>query len=199
MSRAHVCLTVLAVILATQQGMLAVHSTLGCSDCHLVHANGANTPTNKDPVWNTAQLADGLPTYTLYSSQTFNALNTDIGQPDGASRLCLGCHDGSYGDLNARDGGRLKFSPGDLANAHPISFTYDSALAARSIGLKDPNVTLSGLGSTIAHDLLDGRNKMQCSSCHDTHSSGKGKSMLRYDYDTNTGSDVIFCRTCHNR
>ena len=200
MSRLYVCLTVLAVILASGQGILAVHENLGCSDCHIIHGQRSNaTSGQNDPIWNPAQMADGLPTFTLYSSQTFDALNTDITQPDGASRLCLGCHDGSYSDLNTRDGGRLKFGPADLARMHPISFTYDTALASRSVGLKDPNQTMSGLGGTISRDLLDGRNKVQCSSCHDMHSTGKGRAMLRYDYNPATGSDVIFCRTCHNR
>lgn len=181
-------------VLAIVQATHARHSNFGCAECHVVHRSDASG-AGVDPLWSTANTSDGLPTYTLYSSPSFDALNTDIGQPDGASRLCLGCHDGSYGTM--REG--VVFRPNNLASSHPISFTYDSALAQRSAGLKDPNTAQSGLGGTIARDLLDGRSKMQCSSCHDMHTSGVGQFMLRFEYSTTNGTDVIFCQTCHQR
>jgi predicted CXXCH cytochrome family protein len=182
----------------------AAHSTYGCHNCHLPHK--AATPDDPAaswgvPLWSTAQTSDGLPTFTLYGSETFNALATDITQPDGPSKLCLGCHDGSYIAFKYMPGSTAIFGPNDLAKSHPVSFTYDSALAARHPkgSLRDPAVATSGLGGTIRKDLLDDHGKMQCTSCHDVHTSGKGEFMLRYDYDVATHTDNILCRVCHDK
>jgi len=76
--------------------------------------------------------------------------------------------------------------------------------------LKSPTEN-SGLGGTIAKDLLDSESRMQCTSCHDVHSSGKGTYMLRWAgidgniFDiggTSTfvkGSELPMCKTCHNK
>ena len=184
----------------------AAHSNTGCRDCHVPHK--AATPDDPAaswgvPLWSTAQTSDGLPNFTLYSSPSFDALATGITQPDGASKLCLGCHDGSYIAFSFMPDSRAIFGPTDLARSHPISFVYDSALAARHPlkSLKDPSVASSGLGGTgtIAKDLLDSHNKMQCTSCHDIHTSGKGVYMLRYNYDVATRTDNIICRVCHSK
>jgi cytochrome c peroxidase len=80
--------------------------------------------------------------------------------------------------------------------------------AAADGWLKDP-LQPSTLGRTIAQDLLDGAGKMQCTSCHDIHSSGVGTHMLRgYNYgretienEDGTTSQVRhgpqLCRMCH--
>jgi predicted CXXCH cytochrome family protein len=87
------------------------------------------------------------------------------------------------------------FGSDELANSHPISFVYDSALATLDGALKDPSEA-STLGSTIATDLLDPDSKMQCSSCHDVHTSGVGENLLRgYDYGPHFGPEL--CRMCH--
>ena len=74
-------------------------------------------------------------TYTPYTSSSINA--TDIAaEPGGSSKLCLSCHDGTVAVDNF--GGTTTgttFVTGDalldtnLGNDHPISFTYNSALA----------------------------------------------------------------------
>jgi hypothetical protein len=83
-----------------------------------------------------------------------------------------------------------------LSTSHPISFVYDSALATADGRLKDPSEN-STLGGTIAEDLLDSAGMVQCSSCHDIHSSGVGEHYLRgYDYFHGyNGGDL--CRMCH--
>ncbi len=152
-------------------------------------------------VWNSRHTADGVPTFTLYSSPSFDALRTDIGQPDGPSKLCLGCHDGSYTGSGAFAGGAGVFGINDLANSHPVSFTYDSGLARRAPrgSLRDPASTPSGLGGTIASDLLDSNGKLQCTSCHDVHIRGGSGKLLRYRYGGNGGGGDALCRVCHNR
>jgi predicted CXXCH cytochrome family protein len=187
-----------AVLLWTVSELRASHSNGGCAQCHVTHNSAANSDV---PLWKGPNGLDAAPAFTVYSTPTFDALGTDIGQPDGASKLCLGCHDGSSKDISSNPDPKLTFAPADLALSHPVSFTYNSSLAARvrSGSLKDPSVALSGLGGTVQADLLDGRGKMQCTSCHDVHASGKGTALLRYDYNTAQGTDVILCRTCHNK
>jgi predicted CXXCH cytochrome family protein len=194
------CLAILALGASGVQA--AGHATLGCSSCHLPHHAALPTDSAASwgvPLWNTANTSDGLPTFTLYSSDTFTPLATDISPPDGASKLCLGCHDGSYSGIKATSPRR--FGMDDLAKSHPISFTYDSGLAGRNPrhSLRDPAVAMSGLGGTIQQDLLDSHGKMQCISCHDVHTSGKGTDMLRFDWDPTVLSDNAFCRVCHNK
>ena len=202
MTRALMLLGFGIVLSMPAEGLGSGHAAFGCSQCHISHGmRGSAAEDNAGPLWTTANTDDGLPTFTLYSSPTFDALQTDIGQPDGASKLCLGCHDGSYPGFTGVSGGGTKFEPGDLAKTHPVSFTYDSSLAARvaNSALRDPAVTPSGLGNTIAGDLLDARSKVQCTSCHDVHSSGKGAAHLRYDYDPVASGGDTLCRVCHNR
>jgi len=191
------------VALSLSAATFAAHSDLSCLNCHAPHhAGNPDDPTSYGvPLWNDTNTKDGLPVFTLYSSKSFTALGTDIGQPDGSSKLCLGCHDGSYIAFSFMPGSKAIFGPNDLATSHPISFVYDTDLAARHPlkSLRDPSLATSGLGSTIAKDLLDSHNKMQCTSCHDIHTSGKGAFMLRYNYDVATHTDNIICRVCHNK
>ena len=163
-----------------------------CVVCHTPH--NADTSVIDVPLWN-HQVTNA--TFTVYSSATLDAV---VGQPDGASKLCLSCHDGtiavdSFG--GATDG--THFITGqhnlgtDLSNDHPVSFTYDTSLANDDGGLYDPASTMSGLGGTIADDLLIA-NRVQCSSCHDVH-NGSGLSKLLVK--SNTGSAL--CLTCHDK
>jgi predicted CXXCH cytochrome family protein len=195
MTRLLACALVAGAVLVAAAGTEAAHSTLGCADCHISHTPGMSV----GPLWSTRHTADGLPTFTLYSSPSFDALQTDISRPDGASKLCLGCHDGTYSGLDSNGPGIFK--AGDLARSHPVSFTYDTALAARVPGgrLHDPNVTSSGLGGTIAKDLLDQNGKLQCTSCHDPHlKTAKGPKLLRYEYAPGSRSGERICVVCHN-
>lgn len=175
----------------------AGHEDLGCGTCHIAHMpGGASDGSLRGGLWNTRRTTGDPPVFTLYSSPTFDALDTDIRQPDGPSKFCLGCHDGSYSGFASDPSRRMTFGVNDLARSHPISFTYDSALAGRvrDGSLRDPVVAPSGLGGTIATDLLDAEGKVQCTSCHDVHSSGNGTKLLRYDP---TSSEL--CLVCHNR
>ncbi len=173
---------------------LGGHESLTCADCHMIKRNGKVFEAKKSgPLWSKNHTADGLPAFRVYSSPTFDRLGTDIGQPDGASKLCLGCHDGSYPGLRDE---KMIFGVDDLARSHPISFTYSSSLAARvrDGSLHDPRAASSGMGGTIADDMLDENGKMQCTSCHEMHGKhARNKKLLKMD---NTRSRL--CLTCHN-
>lgn len=177
----------------------AAHSDHGCFNCHVPHKSGDATDPDAYgvPLWSNAQLLDGLPTFTLYSSASLDA--TDVGQPTGPSKLCLGCHDGSYFVFSFIPDSKAIFEAGDLASSHPVSFTYDTALATADGSLHDPATVTSGLGGTIAEDLLDSQGKMQCTSCHDVHTSGHGDYLLKYDIDAAAEHEALLCRACHEK
>jgi predicted CXXCH cytochrome family protein len=180
-------LIILAALLTPTVVMAIAHSDLfGCNGCHTPH-NAETLPGV--PLWNGSETTS---TFTMYSSDTFQGIID--GQPSGDSKLCLSCHDGANPDflwINPEH----TFGGDNLANSHPISFVYDSALAALDGGLKDPSEA-STLGGTVLEDLLDPDSKVQCSSCHDVHTSGVGQSLLRgYDYGSQHGPEL--CRMCH--
>lgn len=181
-------LLVVFVGFLTPTVVLAIaHSDLfGCSGCHTPH-NAQSLPGV--PLWNGTETTT---TFVMYSSATFQG--TIDGQPSGISKLCLGCHDGANPDFTWI-APEHTFGADALANSHPISFVYDSALATQDGALKDPSQA-STLGGTIMEDLLDPDSKVQCASCHDVHSSGVGDHLLRgYDYGNRHGPEL--CRMCH--
>lgn len=182
--------------------MAAPHSD-SCNKCHVPH-NAGDPAALAIPLWNPASFTAPLATFTLYSSMKFDDLHTDIGQPDGASKVCLGCHDGSYSlfqDPMANQKNIIK--PEDLGRSHPISFTYNAGLSAKVTdgSLRNPDTANSGLGTgrSVTQDLLDANKKMQCTSCHDVHMTGYGTYHLRWnDYVVGT-SDGNMCRVCHQK
>ena len=165
-----------------------------CVVCHTPH--NADISVTLAPLWNHELTTQ---TFQTYSSFTFDATGT-IGQPDGVSKLCLSCHDGTvaleaFGGVNSG----TNFISGnaligtDLRNDHPVSFTFDAALATADGGLHNPITQASGLGNTIDVDMLRG-GKVQCVSCHEPHNKYGNNKFLRKN---NTGSAL--CLTCHDK
>ena len=166
-----------------------------CIVCHTPH--NADITVSDAALWN--HDIDNTTTYTLYSTTTLTA--TDLAQPSGVSKLCLSCHDGTVALDNF--GGTTtgtNYVTGafnvdtDLSDDHPVSFTYDSALASADGGLNDPSVDTTSLGGTIAADLLVGGTELECSSCHDVHNAYGNSSLLVI---ANTTSAL--CLTCHDK
>jgi predicted CXXCH cytochrome family protein len=171
-----------------------------CTPCHTPH-NSVDTVLGsiRPPLWN-HKLTSAV--FTLYSGYQFDGALT-ITQPDGSSKLCLSCHDGTVALNSFRSFTGSVFMTGasmqgtDLRNDHPISFIYDAALAITDRGLYDPTMQISGLpgGGTIDHDMLEAH-KLQCRSCHDPHNGGpSGVSHLLIK--SNAGSEL--CLTCHKK
>jgi hypothetical protein len=196
-----------------------------CSPCHAAHHTD---PNQIAPLW---VHATTTASFTPYNSPTFNAGQH---QPAGVSLACLSCHDGTVAvnqsissDTSATNWTAAMIDEGavigtDLHVTHPISFTYDSALAAADGGLEDPAVYKIGdpktgitvnvapvppswsgtslTGKTINEALLIG-GKMECASCHDVHkqegSSPSSGILARLSGDDSTGRGSILCRTCH--
>ncbi len=136
--------------------------------------------------------------YTLYSSATLDA--ADMGQPRETSARCLSCHDGTVAvDSFGGKTGTTFISPSkrigpDLSSHHPVSFTYDSALATRDGGLYDPAATSSGLGGTIAADMLGEGSTLECNACHDPHERGEFSDFLVMPV-----GGAALCHTCHDQ
>lgn len=159
-----------------------------CIFCHTPH--GARTTTGL--LWNRE---DSAAAYTQYQSSSILAI---VGQPTGASKLCLSCHDGTIalGELVSRQleipfAGGIRFLPAgdsllgtDISDDHPVSFVYDESLAIDNGELASP--------STLTNEVkLDRSGEMQCTSCHDAHDDTLGKFLVR----PNNFSEL--CGTCH--
>ncbi len=181
-------------ILALLVGILTPTIVMALAHSDLFSCNGCHTPHNAEalpgvPLWNGLET---ITTFTMYSTDSFQG--TIDSQPSGDSKLCLGCHDGANPNFSWMNPDFI-FGSEDLVNSHPISFVYDSALATLDGALKDPSES-STIGATILEDLLDPDSKVQCSSCHDVHTSGVGEKLLRgYDYGIQHGPEL--CRMCH--
>lgn len=158
-----------------------------CLFCHTAHQSKPSSP-----LWNRN---DPGSTYTIYSSST---MHTTPGQPNGTSILCLSCHDGTValGSVLSRPtvitfANTVNMPAGvsnlatDLRNDHPVSFTYDAALATANGQLVNP----SSLPSTI--QLKNGL--LQCTSCHDPHKN------LYTDFLVASSQYSNLCNTCHQK
>ena len=162
-----------------------------CLPCHTPH--NADTTETGAPLWNHEVTAA---TFTLYDSPTLDAT---VSQPDGNSKLCLSCHDGTVAIDSFGGGTGTTFIAGvanlddDLTDDHPISFTYDTALATADGGLFDPTTASSGLGSSINDDMLFS-GKMQCASCHDVHDAADLDNLL-----VKSNEVSALCFTCHDK
>ena len=161
-----------------------------CIYCHAPH----RARTTSGVLWNRE---DSTATYTQYQNSSLHAI---VGQPTGASKLCLSCHDGTIalGKLVSRQteipfAGGIRFLPEgdtklgtDLSDDHPVSFVYDESLASENGELVSP----STLTNTVK---LDQSGELQCTACHDPHEDSFGDFLVR----PNNFSEL--CMTCHTR
>lgn len=171
-------------VLTAQPAAGSANSEL-CIFCHTPHSAA------KPALWNRY---DSAATYTPYRSSTLKAT---LGQPTGASKLCLSCHDGTValGKIRSRATPIMMKSAvtmipkgpnnlgTDLSDDHPVSFKYDATLTSANGQLASP------AGSSKMH--LDPNGELQCTSCHDPHSDQYGKFLIM----NNTASAL--CVTCH--
>jgi len=184
-----------------------------CIVCHAPHNNDATLV----PLWNHTTTVQTFTAYTGYK------LGFTVGQPDGTSKMCLSCHDGvtalnSYGmggstpglqdSITVASGGvtaprtlllgaiSTRSTLGtDLTKSHPVSFSYATARLTNPT-LRDTSYSVAALGGSIGSTMLDKNGEVQCTSCHDPHSSNTG-TYWKYGRMSNAGSAL--CLTCHNK
>lgn len=158
-----------------------------CVFCHTPHGAG-----DVRPLWNRS-LSPGP--YLIYQSSSMRAR---VGQPTGASKLCLSCHDGTIalGSVLSRrsiipmQGGQTRLPPGpsnlgtDLTDDHPISFSYLSSLHANSQELLAPEAIRPPV-------KLDENREVQCTSCHEPHDNTYGDFLVR------PNDSGALCVSCH--
>ena len=181
----------------------ALGGTEICKFCHIPH--NAVSPV---PLWS----------HALSSTQQYDVpeLRLRAGgsqrapQPDGSSRLCLSCHDGTValGDVAGEPrpitmAGAQRLSAGhrgfigtDLSGSHPISFAVPDG--DRGLDALTSDMGLRPL-SALRADLdvkLDDRGKMQCTTCHDPHDDRHYQpGIVPHFWVKPTFGEV--CLTCH--
>jgi len=162
----------------------ALTETRICVFCHTPH-----TAAPLSPLWNREI---GPRVYTVYDSPTLQA--GPLPQPNGPTKLCLSCHDGTIamgGVLNPATGigmaGSDRFPPGslsdfglDLSAHHPVSFPYQSAL---------PNPEL--MPAPPPDLVFGGADEVHCTTCHDPHNDQYGRFLLKDNRYS------ALCTTCH--
>ncbi|MDQ7086333.1 MAG: cytochrome c3 family protein [Acidobacteriota bacterium] len=135
--------------------------------------------------------------YSTYTSTTLDA-STPIGNPDGSSKLCLSCHDGTVALGQTVNNGLIALSGAgaggkmpagnsnlgvDLTDDHPVSFQRSGA----STDVTDPPG-----GDAVE---LDSAGKIQCTACHDAHSEDNDPVTRKFLVKQNRASAL--CLTCH--
>lgn len=161
-----------------------------CIFCHTPHNARQDIPY----LWNRAAQS------TIYTPYTSSTLSASVGQPTGASKLCLSCHDGtialgavlseptpiSFIGANTLSGRSTSLTT-DLSDDHPVSFDYQSSISLGNQELVDASTLI---GSPVQ---LDSTGQLQCTACHDPHDNAWGKFLVM----SNQGSAL--CIKCHNK
>jgi predicted CXXCH cytochrome family protein len=166
-----------------------------CITCHTPH--NADLSVTDSPLWN--HDVTGAGPFTLYdSSPTLHVDTTaSITQPNGISKLCLSCHDGTVA-LDAFGGGaggtfmsgNKQIGAGlDLKDDHPISFDWKHQSVKNLVNCPGCHAQ-PGWGNL---PLPGG--KIECSTCHDVHNRHPANiKLLRV---TISGSQL--CLLCHDK
>ena len=184
-----------------------------CHTPHGASSQDAGGVGLRSPLWN-RRIPAGA-TYTPYTSSSLDAQYIADGlssTPGGSSKLCLSCHDGTLalGNVNVMNGaqnvtipmsntgpggvmpagegtssGFTRFLGTDLRNDHPISLTYNRALADRDGELRpvdanqrwpSPDGAVIGIRAPGYKPLMPleatgatNQGQVQCATCHDAH------------------------------
>jgi len=177
----------------------AVSETRVCVFCHTSH-----NAVFQAPLWNRTNPGG---TYQMYWSETMDAYGSsaEAPQPNGSSKLCLSCHDGTIALGSTVSEGRIEMQGGittmpstsganlgrDLSGDHPVSFTVTDHLVTTNNSKGD--VSLRSLSEMRSHPLvrLDKENRIQCITCHDPHRDPYGDFLL-------TAKPGELCIACHS-
>ena len=150
----------------------STNETRVCIFCHSSH-----NASTEGPLWNRDNPDNG--NFRTYDRAT---LKNSARQPNGASKLCLSCHDGTIAVASLHNSSRKISMEGvdemgtipvgrksnfgmDLTGTHPVSIPYGQEQARASSSLRWP--PQDGEKAVSA----DSGGYVQCTSCHDPHGS----------------------------
>lgn len=173
----------------------AVSETRVCIFCHSSH-----NASSEGPLWNHKTTVPGK--FVTYDRTT---LSSKPEQPNGATKLCLSCHDGTIAvgavhsiadPINMRNVGGSGEIPTarrsrigtDLSGTHPVSVRYSQPLAMSSRHLRWPPADPEGIIGP------DEGGYVQCTSCHDPHDDSRSE---RYPFWRKATFDEV-CEACHD-
>jgi len=208
----------------------SIEATRICIYCHTPHgATAQSTLWNRRPPANMG----GFPLYDqsaivignpAISSTSKYKLDADQGAgdeyPNGATKLCLSCHDGAtaigtmtvgapiamnYDTLADRPASAFAIlDPSVFNRTHPVSFVYSGAVI---VYINGPGGKIGYTAPTDPDVQLDSQNRMQCTTCHDPHRhTRKGAYTLPFWANKDLGIDSgnlgnndydNTCKQCH--
>ncbi len=165
-----------------------------CIFCHSSH-----NASTEGPLWNHQTTAPGK--FKTYNRSTMSGRPE---QPNGATKLCLSCHDGTIavgavlnksrpismrnvGASGEIPAGRKSHIGTDLSATHPVSIPYRQSTASSVSHLRWPP---SDPENKVGPDP-DGF--VQCTACHDPHDDSRSD---RYPFWKKATFDEV-CLTCH--
>ena len=172
----------------------SVTETRICIFCHSSH-NGSS----EGPLWNHESTKAGA--FKTYDRATLQGYPQ---QPNGATKLCLSCHDGTIavgavksiaGEIKMHGVGAQGGIPvskasnfgRDLSGMHPVSVPFSEKTALGSSSLRWPPFDLEKQVGVDAGGFV------QCTACHDPHGS-RSKSLPFWNKD----SFSKVCNVCHS-
>jgi len=171
----------------------SVNETRICIFCHSSH-----NASSEGPLWNhETTRSSGFKTY---QRSTLQALPS---QPNGATKLCLSCHDGTIavGSVHSVPGGikmqgvaaggeipasRKAHLGSDLSGTHPVSIKFEQAQAMNKSNLRWPPL------DPEREVGVDADGYVQCTSCHNPHGS-RSETLPFWNKD----SFGKVCMVCH--
>jgi hypothetical protein len=164
-----------------------------------IFCDSSHSTSSEGPLWNHETTAPGK--FKTYERTT---MNSRAEQPNGATKLCLSCHDGtiavgaikglsrpiSMRNVTAEGTIPASFKShlgSDLSGTHPVSVKFQQTSA-----LADPHLRWPPLDPT-GEVALDANGYVQCTSCHDPHDDSKSE---RYPFWKKASFDEV-CSVCH--
>lgn len=164
------------------------NTTQVCVFCHAPH----NAESSQAPLWNHKETSEF---FSIKSTIHVKPFLGNVGQPNGISKKCLSCHDGTISIgavVNTGTSGLTEAMEGDIANGsrvgvnglleptapgnlgtnlsggHVISFVYDADLISTLTGGEGGEFH-NIVSQADRNSMLDRNLKMQCHTCHDPH------------------------------
>lgn len=212
----------------------SIEATAICVYCHTPHGATAQStlwnrrpPVNMGsfPLYDQSSIVIGNPAISGTSKYKLNADQAAGDEyPNGATKLCLSCHDGATAVGMLQVGpeiimnydtlqdwatanpatASLVLDPTNFNKTHPVSFVYTPAVRDYINGAGGK----SGYALPTDPDVrLDGQNRMQCTTCHDPHRhTRKGGYTLPFwankdnGLDSGNGGNNDYdntCKQCH--